>query len=228
MICVDTSITSLCWFHDQIRAVKDLFQSKLNAHPDNLVGIATFGQRDLGICLDPTNSRETIFSKLLALKPLEQECTFELSRLGWFCPEHMKNRIVVFSGCPLLFTTDQLPEALKQRRVVLDVVDFGTRVKDDEEDCKAKYLKELVDAMNDNNNENEDSRYFLFQDDGFSLTHHISSSSIIPPLSEEAVRIRNLIRNLPIRRRRKAKINSDQSSDVFVQTLFPPYTASLN
>ncbi|GJV91209.1 retrovirus-related pol polyprotein from transposon TNT 1-94 [Tanacetum coccineum] len=109
---------------------------------------------------------------------------FKLFRLGWFGQEYMKKRIVVFSGGPLLSTTGQSPEAmasfLKKGHVVLDVIDFGTRVKG-KEDCKAKYLKALVAAMNDNN-ENEDSRYFLIEDDGLSLSHHISSSSILPPL----------------------------------------------
>nr|GFC77011.1 26S proteasome non-ATPase regulatory subunit 4 homolog [Tanacetum cinerariifolium] len=61
----------------------------------------------------------------------------------------MKKRIVVFSGGPLLFTRDELPEALdflKERRVALDVVDFGTRTVQDEEDSKAKNLKAFVDA----------------------------------------------------------------------------------
>ncbi|GJW60781.1 26S proteasome non-ATPase regulatory subunit 4 [Tanacetum coccineum] len=189
MICVDTSITSLCCFNDQIKAAKIYCERKLKAHPENFVSIARFGQRDLGTHLDLTNCLEEVAYKLGVLQPRKQEYTdllegFKLFRLGWFGQEYMKKRIVVFSGGPLLSTTGQSPEAmasfLKKGHVVLDVIDFGTRVKG-KEDCKAKYLKALVAAMNDNN-ENEDSRYFLIEDDGFSLSHHISSSSILPPL----------------------------------------------
>nr|GEV64867.1 26S proteasome non-ATPase regulatory subunit 4 homolog [Tanacetum cinerariifolium] len=192
MICVDTSITSLCCFHDQIDAVKIYCERKLKAHPDNLVSIARFGLRDLGICLDPTNRLERVTYKLGCLQPLKQEYTdllqgFKLFHLGLFGQEDMKKRIVVFSGGPLLSTTGHSPEAmaffLKEGRLVLDVIDFGTRVKG-KEDCKAKYLKALVAAVNDNN-ENEDSHYFLIDDNRFSLSRQISSSSILPPLVPE-------------------------------------------
>ena len=139
MICVDTSIPSLCWFNDQIDAVKIYCERKLKvrtyiyyyflitliilyyyntlvlincmqAHPDNLVSIVRFGQRDLGSCLDPTSCLEKVTYELRCLKPLKQEYTdllqgFKLFRLGWFGLKPLKQeytetkrRIVVFSG----------------------------------------------------------------------------------------------------------------------------------
>ncbi|PWA97312.1 PGG domain-containing protein [Artemisia annua] len=184
MICVDTSITNLCWFHDQIRAVEIYCERKLKAHPNNLVSIARFGQQDFGICLYPTNCLEKVTCILHALKPRKQEYTdllqgFKLFSLGWFGQADMKKRIVVFSGRPLLSTTGELreplPPFLKKGCVALDVIDFGPRA-EGKEDSKAKYLKALVDAMNYNN---EDSHYFLIEINGLSLSHHISNS-IIP------------------------------------------------
>ena len=73
---------------------------------------------------------------------------------------------------------------LKKSRAVVDVVHFGYRPKG-EENLKAlvkgeENLKALVNAMNNNNNkENEDSYFFFIEDDGFSLSHHISSSPIL-------------------------------------------------
>ncbi|GKF80673.1 hypothetical protein Tco_0239275, partial [Tanacetum coccineum] len=93
---------------------------------------------------------------------------------------------------------------LKESRTVIDVVNFGYRIKGslkDDEYKRDENLKALVDAVNDYNNENGDSRYFHIQDDGFSLSYHISTSPILPPLpsllaEEEEARIV----------RRKAKI----------------------
>ncbi|GKC64621.1 26S proteasome non-ATPase regulatory subunit 4, partial [Tanacetum coccineum] len=194
MICVDTSITSLSRFYDQIDAVEIYCERKLKAHPNNFVGIARFGQRDLGIFLYPTNCLEMVTSILCVLNPLEQEYTDLLQGFDdllqgfdgdWFDQEDMKKRIVVFSGSPLPSTEPKnIAHLLKKRCVVLDVVVFGTRVKD-EEDRRAEYLKALVDSMNHNNDKNESSHYFLIEDDGFSLSHRISSSLILPPLAEE-------------------------------------------
>nr|GEU95454.1 hypothetical protein [Tanacetum cinerariifolium] len=99
MVCIDTSITSdLCWFHDQIRAVKIYCQRKLKV--------------------------KNVTSYIDALKPVEQKYTdllqgLKYSGYGFLSHQNMKKRIVVFSGSPLLFTRDELPEALdflKERR----------------------------------------------------------------------------------------------------------------
>ncbi|GKD33296.1 putative pentatricopeptide repeat-containing protein [Tanacetum coccineum] len=206
IVFVDTWVTctdSLCWFHDQFDAVEIYCDRKLKAHPDNRVGIVSYGHEE-ALLLGATNNLRGVSLALGDLKVRKAKYTtnllrgFEYSRDGW--EQDMKRRMVVFTGGPLYFPRDQLPQAiqfLKEERVVLDVVDFGTRLNDDADEYKTKQilLKELVNAMNDDNNnsnENEDSRYFLIEDCGFSLSHHISTSSILPSLSEEQARIKRI------------------------------------
>ena len=93
MICVDTSIPSLCWFNDQIDAVKIYCERKLKvrtyiyyyflitliilyyyntlvlincmqAHPDNLVGIGILGSIVSSVKGVPTKNLETITKTL--------------------------------------------------------------------------------------------------------------------------------------------------------------------
>ncbi|GJT24840.1 26S proteasome non-ATPase regulatory subunit 4 [Tanacetum coccineum] len=149
MVFVDTSVicpNSSCWFHDQFDAVEIYCERKLKAHPDNLVGIVSSGHRD-SFLLGSTTSLTNVSRALGVLKARKAKYTtnllrgFEYSRDGW--EQDMKRRMVVFTGGPLYFPRDQLPQAiqfLKEERVVLDVLDFGTRLNDDDE----KNLKELM------------------------------------------------------------------------------------
>ncbi|GJR79106.1 26S proteasome non-ATPase regulatory subunit 4 [Tanacetum coccineum] len=204
MICIDTfdwmkDPKKSCGFHDQIDAAEIYCERKLKAHPDNLVGIVTFGTVVSDVALYPTNDLQSIRDRLASLGTYSH------------FPNLIKGIQLCRAGCPLFHARSKVipvvVNLLKESRAVVDVVNFGYRIKgwlkDDKYKQRDENLKALVDAVNDYNKVNGDSRYFHIQDDGFSLTHHISTSPILPlspspPLVAEEEEARII--------RRKAKI----------------------
>ncbi|GJZ19801.1 hypothetical protein Tco_0556391 [Tanacetum coccineum] len=141
--------------------------SKYVAHPDNLVGIIVMGERDLNYLLLPTNDFEDVKLVLGSYK------------------DHMNKRIVVFAGGPPpLYIADKhlkpVVEKFKEDTgVVVDVVDFFPVVKE----SKEPNLRMLVDCMNEQTNDvNRVGQYFRVPEDGKSVSHHLSTSPILPPL----------------------------------------------
>ncbi|GKE53337.1 26S proteasome non-ATPase regulatory subunit 4, partial [Tanacetum coccineum] len=139
MICVDNGKCMMKetgeWFWYQLKAVRWYCETKLKAHPDNLVGLVQTGARNFGVALLPTRDFKKVMRALTGVVGQWQstnllEALVVAADFGRFRHKNLKQRIVVFAGNPLDF----------RRRDLKKTLSWYKETQEDASSCISDYL----------------------------------------------------------------------------------------